>query len=188
MNETVLITILLTFLCHVSAYVTPSLARRAVSLTKTKSNMNDNNENQAQIISRRRAIASAQLVASSIWAASIRVNADESVEDGADTFESIAARAAKISATVQVEEKEKVETQNKPVDFRTIYDFSLPVAGRITPMTELIGQENIVGGTDSTTDAMKKDVKVKAILFVNIKQDDPIARKDIPELITLATK
>jgi glutathione peroxidase-family protein len=32
------------------------------------------------------------------------------------------------------------------------------------------------------------DVQVKAIVVVNIKQDDPIARKTIPELMSLATK
>ena len=30
--------------------------------------------------------------------------------------------------------------------------------------------------------------RVKAILVVNIKQDDPLARKNIPELIALVTK
>ena len=30
--------------------------------------------------------------------------------------------------------------------------------------------------------------KVKAVLVVNMKEDDPIARKDIPELIALAAK
>jgi glutathione peroxidase-family protein len=33
-----------------------------------------------------------------------------------------------------------------------------------------------------------KDAKVKAIIVVNIKQDDPAARKTIPELISLAAK
>jgi len=34
----------------------------------------------------------------------------------------------------------------------------------------------------------KKEVKPKAVLFVNIKQDDPMARKNIPQLISLAAK
>eukprot|EP00557_Chaetoceros_sp_GSL56_P013166 CAMPEP_0176483554 /NCGR_PEP_ID=MMETSP0200_2-20121128/3982_1 /TAXON_ID=947934 /ORGANISM="Chaetoceros sp., Strain GSL56" /LENGTH=304 /DNA_ID=CAMNT_0017879967 /DNA_START=166 /DNA_END=1080 /DNA_ORIENTATION=- len=103
-------------------------------------------------------------------------------------FESIAARAASMAIKVEAEEEKKKELQAKiDADPRTVYDFSLPIAGNEVPFADLIKQEfyNVEGG-DSTE--VKKDVKVKAILVVNIKQDDPIARKNIPELISLATK
>lgn len=90
--------------------------------------------------------------------------------DGEDDFTSIAARAAKIS---QAMESEQPQSQNtfKSTDTRTIYDFSLPIAGEGANIGSLV----------------QKDI-VKAILVVNIKQDDPIARKNIPELIALASK
>jgi glutathione peroxidase-family protein len=57
-------------------------------------------------------------------------------------------------------------------DTRTIYDFSLPVQGVITPLTTILGD----------------DPRPLAILVTNIKQDDPLARSDIPQLISLANK
>jgi hypothetical protein len=70
-------------------------------------------------------------------------------------------------------ESEQPQQQNafKSTDTRTIYDFSLPIAGDSFDIKNLV----------------QKDT-VKAILVVNIKQDDPIARKNIPELIALASK
>jgi hypothetical protein len=87
-----------------------------------------------------------------------------------DDFASIAARASKISAAM---ESEQPQQQNafKSTDTRTIYDFSLPIAGDSVDIRTLV----------------QKDT-VKAILVVNMKQDDPIARKNIPELIALASK
>lgn len=105
-------------------------------------------------------VAGAMTVASWLCIA----NADD------DDFASIAARASKISASM---ESEQPQQQNafKSTDTRTIYDFSLPIAGDSFDIKNLV----------------QKDT-VKAILVVNIKQDDPIARKNIPELIALASK
>ena len=76
------------------------------------------------------------------------------------------------------------------------------MVGEAVPFDQLIRQEftevkteNVVKvknedgseGTSTVVD-VKKDAKVKAILVVNMKQDDPIARKNIPELISLASK
>lgn len=108
-------------------------------------------------------------------------------------FESIAARASNIAMKVEAEEEKRKEIQAKiDADPRTVYDFSLPVSGNVVPFAELIKQEfydvEVPGEGTEGKGTVKKDVKVKAILVVNIKQDDPIARKNIPELISLATK
>lgn len=121
-------------------------------------------------------------------------------EEDDEGFASIAARAAKISKLVEAEEankdKEKLAAA-AAVDPRTVYDFSLPFAGESIPFQTAIKQEfyttrtEIPAGPEEGAEAKvieKKDAKVKAILVVNIKQDDPIARRNIPELITLAAK
>jgi len=111
-------------------------------------------------------------------------------------FESIAARAARVSQ--EVTEKEKAQQQAKTDevqridelaqkikdDPRTIYDFELPVGGKAREVADLVGQ------TFETPEEGGPTLgnKVKVILVVNIKQDDPIARKNIPELIALASK
>ena len=66
-------------------------------------------------------------------------------------------------------------------DTRTMYDFALPVKGFDTPMTDLLARSDKNGD-----DGNKKQPKV--VLFVNINQDDVVARKNIPELIALASK
>lgn len=111
-------------------------------------------------------IASAAITSASWLSVNQVANADEDDDD----FASIAARASKIS---QAMESEQPQSQNmfKSTDTRTIYDFSLPIAG-----------DSVDIGT------MVQKGTVKAILVVNIKQDDPIARKNIPELIALASK
>ena len=119
-------------------------------------------------------------------------------EQKSEAFESIAARAAKVNEEVVMKENEQrvkeeaVEQRKRELaqqirdDPRTIYDFSLPVAGKDIQVTDLVGQTfETVGEEGATT---KIGSKVKAILVVNIKQDDPIARKNIPELIALASK
>lgn len=111
-------------------------------------------------------------------------------------FESLAARAAQMAKVVP--DKETPFNANtatatlgtKPVmDARTMYDFSLPIAGTDVPLLDLIQQEfyenEMVVGEGGER---KRDARVKAILVVNIKQDDPVARKNIPELISLAAK
>lgn len=113
-------------------------------------------------------------------------NADE------EGFESIAARAAKISKMVEAEEDKKEENKaSLDTDSRTVYDFTVPMSGNDVPFKDLIKQEFItteISGENEGEVITKTDAKVKAILVVNIKQDDPIARKNIPELISLAAK
>ncbi|KAL7501746.1 hypothetical protein ACHAWX_000337 [Stephanocyclus meneghinianus] len=127
-----------------------------------------------------------------------------STADEPTDFESIAARAAAVSAQVAeseasaLAEAESAEERRKELaarlkeDTRTIYDFVLPVNGKHTSIADLVGQtfELEANKGDGWTDDGRGGsvgTKVKAILVVNIKQDDPIARKNIPELIALAT-
>lgn len=121
----------------------------------------------------RRSFVSSLVIAGSAWIQSTNANANDD-----ESFASIAERAAKMSQAVQQEEAEQQQqsslgSSQKSADLRTAYDFSLPVAGIQTPFKELIRNQ---------------DNTVKAILVVNIKQDDPVARKNIPELIALAAK
>jgi hypothetical protein len=97
-------------------------------------------------------------------------------EDELD-FSAISSRASKISQEIEEAEEEKSSSSSPKVilDGRTAYDFSVPVAGELKSFGELVKQND-----DKS--------KVKAILVVNMKQDDPIARKDIPEFISLASK
>ena len=107
-------------------------------------------------------------------------------------FASIAAKAASIAKTVEATETELEEARKRSSnDPRTAYEFSLPVAGLDVPFEQLIKQEYTISeipGNEEGEVITKKEPKVKAILVVNIKQDDPIARKNIPELISLASK
>ena len=91
-------------------------------------------------------------------------------------FGTIASRAAKISQALEEEQESNAAPAPKAInDGRTAYDFTVPVAGEIVSFGDLVKQN-------------EAKTKVKAILVVNIKQDDPIARKNIPEFISLASK
>lgn len=93
-----------------------------------------------------------------------------------ESFAAISARANQISQDMNKQAVQVAITQRS--NDQIAYDFSLPIEGKDTPFKDVIGQAI----TDSG------DIRVKAILVVNMKQDDPIARKTIPELISLATK
>ena len=126
-----------------------------------------------------------------------------------DSFAEIAARAAKVSKDVTEAEAAKeaadaaaAERRNEAVqklkdDKRTIYDFTLPINGKAREVAEILDQTFDSGeGGDGWSDGGEEvtdygttlGTRVKAILVVNIKQDDPIARKNIPELIALVSK
>ena len=92
-----------------------------------------------------------------------------------ESFASIAARAAKLSSDVG---DRTPQVTIKSDDPRTAYDFTLPVAGETLQFRDIVHQQVDSDGRS----------KVKAILVVNMKEDDPIARKDIPELMSLASK
>ena len=113
---------------------------------------------------------------SSFIGAGLLVSVDSpAMADEEESFASIAARAAQLSS--EVGENTPLASP-KSDDPRTAYDFSLPVAGEALPFLDIVRQQYNSEGR----------ARVKAILVINMKEDDPIARKDIPELISLATK
>ena len=76
---------------------------------------------------------------------------------------------------------------------KTAYDFTLPIEGVDTKFEDIVRQKFTIN--EATTIKGKdgqpttyRDAQIKAILVVNIKQDDVVARKTIPELISLAAK
>ena len=96
-----------------------------------------------------------------------------------ESFASIAARANKLSIDAGDRAATVAATiNNGQGDTRTAYDFELPVEGKSVKFGDLIGQQVDEEGRK----------KVKVILVSNMKEDDPIARKDIPEFISLASK
>jgi glutathione peroxidase-family protein len=96
-------------------------------------------------------------------------------QDEEESFASIAERASKMS--VEEGEKTYVLSANDG-DTRTAFDFDLPMSGEPVPFKEIVRQSYDEAGRSN----------VKAILVVNMKEDDPVARKDIPEFISLASK
>lgn len=98
-------------------------------------------------------------------------------EEDEESFASIAARAEKLSSEAG-DRVAAATITNGAGDIRTAYDFELPVEGKSVPFRELIHQE---------VDEDNRS-KCKVILVSNMKEDDPIARKDIPEFISLAAK
>ena len=160
---------------------------------KQRNNSNNNSD-------RRAFLTAAGSASSIIFSGSILPALADGEEQPSAAFESIAARAAKVSQEVSeaekakqaadeaAEERRKELAQKIKEDPRTIYDFTLPVKGKETNVAELIGQTLATNDSgDGWTDG-GVGTTVKAILVVNIKQDDPIARKNIPELIALANR
>jgi hypothetical protein len=92
-----------------------------------------------------------------------------------DSFAAIAARASQISK--EVDKEIAVVAANIRETEQTAYEFELPYEAKQIKFGDLINQQFLQDG-----------VRVKAILVVNLKQDDPMARRAIPELISLATK
>jgi hypothetical protein len=102
-----------------------------------------------------------------------------------DDFASIAALASKISQDLQNNDDDDDDdvspstatttTTRASSSSSTAYDFTLPMSGSAVNFRELVA-------------AVNPESPPKAIIVVNIKQDDPLARKNIPELISLAAK
>jgi glutathione peroxidase-family protein len=127
-------------------------------------------------VSRRHAIISLPTIISSlsVWSGILSKSEaiDEQIQDS-ESFSSLAARAGRISKEVQGATQEATNTVSVSPSLATgksFYDFSLPLKGVNVPVRDIIRDD------------------VRAILVVNIKQDDPVARKAIPELISLAAK
>ena len=99
-------------------------------------------------------------------------------DDEEETFASIAKRAASLSSDIAERSPAVVVVVSKTGDDRIAYDFSVPMYGEDVPLKKIVHQEYDGEGS----------AKLKAILVVNMKEDDPVARKDIPEFIALAAK
>ena len=204
--------VLIAALSSAEAFTTPHQRRFS---TKTSLATSVQDDVQSDIEERnnnsdRRAFLTAAGSASSVIFSGILPALAEEGEDGqtSTAFESIAARAAKVSQEVseaevaqqaaQAAEEERKQALAKKIkdDPRTIYDFTLPMKGKETKVTDIIGQTFVDEGANDSGDGWTDSgaiggtvgAKVKAILVVNIKQDDPIARKNIPELIALANR
>jgi glutathione peroxidase-family protein len=96
-----------------------------------------------------------------------------------ESFASIAARANDLSRDAGDRTPFSVITNGDRSDKRTAYDFEIPISGNSIPFKDIIHQE---------IDPETGYSKCKVILVSNMKEDDPIARKDIPEMISLASK
>lgn len=158
---------LITSLCAISVnafapYHTD--ASWSVSLLATKSDFEEGSSVE------RRAFLSSVATAGSL------VLADSaSADEGDESFADIAARASQLSTT----QSEKAPTNiAQNLDGKNAYDYELPYKGDNVAFKELIGQEFDEEGR----------AKVKAILVINMKEDDPISRTNIPEFISLAAK
>jgi hypothetical protein len=152
-----------------------NFARTSVPLQASKgveddsNNKNINNESE---FTDRRSFVTALVAAGAIVITPSFASAEEVEEEG---FAAIAARASRLSSDVG---ELTPMVRPKSDDPRTAYDFQLPVAGEQVSMMDLVHQEV---GEDGIS-------KVKCLLVCNMKEDDPIARKDIPEFISLAAK
>ena len=145
---------------------TSTVSRRSSALFQFTSDDDQNTPTRRNFLSAATA-ATAGLLGSPVFA--------EDTDD--ESFASIAARAQKLNT--EVGETTALNTANDG-DSRTAYDFDLPINGDTKKFSDIIQQ---------TFDAESNNPsKVKAILVVNMKEDDPVARKDIPEFISLAAK
>jgi glutathione peroxidase len=94
-----------------------------------------------------------------------------------ESMSSITARATNLSRDAG-DRAAFTAITNGSGDIRTAYDFDLPIEGVSIPFRDIIRQNVDEEGR----------TRCKVILVSNMKEDDPVARKDIPEFIALATK
>lgn len=150
----------------------PPVSNNPASFALQASMSNDNdNDNNDTILNSRRAVLSNVITLAAAGIPHSALAADDEPQD----FASIAARANQISK--ELDKENAATAANIRKSEKTAYDFDLPIEQKNVQFANVIKQEFREDG-----------VKVKAILVVNIKQDDPIARRCIPELISLATK
>ena len=149
------------------APVNNSPTRSSSQILLPMSNGSKENDNDGQ----RRSMISSML----LGGLALVSQSDAAFGEEEESFASIAARASKLSAEVGDRPATASTVGDDP---RTAYDFSLPVQGEDVPFTQIVRQEYDEEGRG----------RVKALLLVNMKEDDPVARKDIPEFISLATK
>ncbi len=128
--------------------------------------------------SRRNLLTSASSAASSAILLPLISNAEEDTGS-----QDILQRARKLAEEADAKEREAAAIDamarsaarggSAVISDKNIYDFSVPVKNADTGIADLV-----------STDGEKP----KAVLFVNIKQDDPQARTNIPQLLQLTRK
>jgi hypothetical protein len=150
--------------------------------------LQDENGSPFQLQSRRKAFTSALATAFAALTTATSTSMAFAEDDAPPSAfaASLAEKAAKLSSQVDQEERasgtafSEKESQALAAaterDGRTIYDFKVPVAGVDVSIEDLVTRKGSNGK------------RPKAILLVNIKQDDPIARRNIPELIALGAQ
>lgn len=169
--------------------VTPSLrsdGSTSSSATALRSRSSDNADDApaAAAASRRRSFVRNLLVVPAAigglfgGGGSLSRVANAADDNAEESFASIAARANLMSKDLGSASAPPPERRTSD---KTVYDFSLPVEGNQVSFANLVRQ-------DQASAEASGSQKVKAILVVNIKQDDPVARKTIPQLISLAAK
>jgi len=155
------------------------------SMLYTKSIGDDEPSSSSMIDDRRsfmsRTTAGIAGLASAITTFSSSAMADDEVAPAAaveeESMSSITARATDLSRDAG-DRAAFTAITNGSGDTRTAYDFDLPIEGVSIPFRDIIRQNIDEEGR----------ARCKVILVSNMKEDDPVARKDIPEFIALATK
>jgi glutathione peroxidase-family protein len=140
----------------------------------------NNNNNRRSFLSTASSLVVPAAVASGVYDPTWAFAAEETTTAEDESFASIAARASSLSK----EAGDRAVTSNMNAadgDTRTAYDFDLPIGGEPVRFEKIIRQS-----IDDQTGQRSSTVRV--ILVVNMKEDDPIARKDIPELMSLAAR
>jgi len=123
-----------------------------------------------EFVSNRRSFVSSLCVGGGLLSTLFPAIADKDEEE---SFASIAARASSLSSGIA--ERSPIVVISKTGDNRTACDFSVPMYGQSVPFKGIVRQEYNGEGI----------AKLKVILVVNMKEDNPV---DIPEFIALAAK
>jgi glutathione peroxidase-family protein len=176
----------------------------SLSLSATVQDENNDRHNTGLFMDRRQmgAVVASTLASLTAAVPMMMIGAVESAhaatdDDGA-AFADIAARAQRLSQQVDATRPATTSSTILATN-KTIYDFTLPVAGSTVPFQTIVRQQptsstveggEAVGNDNENNNKLLRfrDGPIKAIIVVNIKQDDPVARKDIPELMAIATK
>jgi hypothetical protein len=145
-------------------------------------NDDDGNNDQTMLLEDRRTVLSALLASGGVllYGPGMAHCAETGGDD--ESFASIAERANRMSKEIDaVRPRRSTDSMIRPTN-QTMYDFTLPIEGVATPLAQIVRQEfmnkRATTVTNDQGEALTyKDAKVKAIIVVNIKQDDPVARK-----------
>ena len=164
--------------------------RKSSSISSSSSSSSSSTASRRIVLMTAAAAAASCTMAICWWMPPQPVMAAESTSttSSSSDFANLAARANQI--TKELDQQGLTQAAIVRQSEQTAYDFTLPYEQKDISFGDLIQQEfrNNNQNKDGTTTTVGDDVRVKAIVVVNIKQDDPVARKMIPELIALAAQ